>query len=90
MIEKYWDMFVKGTRKNTIGLMNTLHETTEPDLLRRGMAALAPSPETFFALRSQFARSLACLSGTSYVVGAWKEGFQLVFEIIFFSFVHLK
>jgi DNA-dependent protein kinase catalytic subunit len=39
------------------------------DLLRRGLMALAPSPEAFLALRAQYARSLASVSITGWILG---------------------
>jgi hypothetical protein len=39
------------------------------DLLRRGLMALAPSPEAFLALRTQYARSLGAVSVTGWLCG---------------------
>jgi hypothetical protein len=56
---------LKEARDNFVGAVQQLPW----DLLRRGLMSLAPSPEAFLALRTQYARSLGAVSITGWVCG---------------------
>jgi DNA-dependent protein kinase catalytic subunit len=65
----YHEMIVSATRANALAKWDKQMQETDQTLLRRGIASIARSPESYLCLRNGFARSLACVSVCGYVAG---------------------
>jgi DNA-dependent protein kinase catalytic subunit len=65
----YYAMFMHASREDTLKKVTKQHESLRWDLLKRGVQALAKSPEAYLAIRGQFARSLSVFSVASYIIG---------------------
>jgi hypothetical protein len=58
-----------GERAAVVRHFRQLEAQAAPDLMLRGLAALAASPESLVAIRSRFARSFAAFTTCSWVLG---------------------
>eukprot|EP01127_Copromyxa_protea_P009733 TRINITY_DN2312_c1_g1_i1.p1 TRINITY_DN2312_c1_g1~~TRINITY_DN2312_c1_g1_i1.p1 ORF type:complete len:1006 (-),score=210.43 TRINITY_DN2312_c1_g1_i1:26-2773(-) len=67
--ELYYNMFTNASRENTIKKVLEQEKSVPWDLLRRGIMSLCSGPEAYLLLRSQFARTLASFSISSYIIG---------------------
>eukprot|EP01105_Mastigella_eilhardi_P003802 TRINITY_DN1496_c0_g1_i7.p1 TRINITY_DN1496_c0_g1~~TRINITY_DN1496_c0_g1_i7.p1 ORF type:complete len:3703 (-),score=882.72 TRINITY_DN1496_c0_g1_i7:1157-12265(-) len=68
-VAPYHAMFRHARREDVVKIVSSMHEQVPPDLLRRAILALATSPESYLAIRAEFARTLATFNISSYVVG---------------------
>ncbi len=65
----YYEMLTTASRENVLAKWERQMEQVDHTLLRRGISAIARSPESYLCLRNGFARSLACVSASGYVAG---------------------
>ncbi len=65
----YHNMLIGANRQNAVSKWERQMDQSEPGLLRRAVAAIACTPESYLTLRNGFARSLACMSIAGYVAG---------------------
>ena len=62
-------MFANATREDTIKKVASTDAMVRWDLLKRGIQALSKSPESYLAIRAQFARTLSTFNVASYIIG---------------------
>lgn len=67
----YHTMLRTATREMTVKKVEDQYQKVPPNLLQRGIWALAASPEAYLFIRNQFARSLATFSVCSYIIGTF-------------------
>lgn len=65
----YYAMLEKATREHTVTKVDNQHALVRWNLLREAIFRLSSSPESYLALRSQFAKTLASFNICSYILG---------------------
>jgi DNA-dependent protein kinase catalytic subunit len=67
--EAHISLIEKGSRDEVVQTFTVLEELLPPDLFRRVLFSIAATPESFFVLRTRFARSYAVANICGYILG---------------------